>query len=419
MKSKMNIKSILTLAILSLVSFMFLNMSLAANTAKVLVDTANLRETASSDSRILQQVSLNEEVNVLENSGEWCKVEYKGTTGYLKTDLLSINTIEKDETTKENTTDANEENVSDTENVAEESKISKYFVAVDTKMKLVPLINATNVIEVKQDQEVSVLKNINGWAFIEVKELNTRGWIREEKLKTEEQKQADDSVKAAEEQAAAEAATKEADLNAPAIKTLYVQPERVNLRKENNTTSEIVGKIPQNTTIEIISEDGQWSKCRVNGLIGYISTQYLGDSKVEVTTTSRSADIREAKTSQESAGPVSGNASSVVAYARQFLGTPYKYGGSSPSGFDCSGFTKYVYKHFGVNLPRTSGGQTSAGKHVDRSNLAPGDLVCYSGHVAIYVGGGNVIHSPRPGKSVSVVPLNQAAGKYVDARRVM
>ena len=152
MKSKMNIKSILTLAILSLVSFMFLNMSLAANTAKVLVDTANLRETAS-DSRILQQVSLNEEVNVLENSGEWCKVEYKGTTGYLKTDLLSINTIEKDETTKENTTDVNEENVSDTENVAEESKTSKYFVAVDTKMKLVPLINATNVIEVKQDQE--------------------------------------------------------------------------------------------------------------------------------------------------------------------------------------------------------------------------------------------------------------------------
>ena len=350
MKSKMNIKSILTLAILSLVSFMFLNMSLAANTAKVLVDTANLRETASSDSRILQQVSLNEEVNVLENSGEWCKVEYKGTTGYLKTDLLSINTIEKDETTKENTTDVNEENVSDTENVAEESKTSKYFVAVDTKMKLVPLINATNVIEVKQDQEVSVLKNINGWAFIEVKEL-------------------------------------------------YVQPERVNLRKENNTTSEIVGKIPQNTTIEIISEDGQWSKCRVNGLIGYISTQYLGDSKVEVTTTSRSADIREAKTSQESAGPVSGNA-------------------SSPSGFDCSGFTQYVYKHFGVNLPHYSDSQLNCGVSVSKSNLAPGDLVIYTGHVAIYIGGNKIIHAANKNSGVCIGNVN-TAGSYKGARRIL
>jgi len=127
-----------------------------------------------------------------------------------------------------------------------------------------------------------------------------------------------------------------------------------------------------------------------------------------------------AETTTQDIPSASGNGSSVVGYAKQFIGTKYTYGGTSPStGFDCSGFTSYVYKNFGVSLPRTSGGQAGAGVAVSRSNLVAGDLIIYSGHVAIYVGGGQVIHAPRPGKSVCIVPINQAASNYLGARRVL
>lgn len=112
--------------------------------------------------------------------------------------------------------------------------------------------------------------------------------------------------------------------------------------------------------------------------------------------------------------------SSIVSKARQYLGTPYRSGGSTPAGFDCSGFTQYVFKQFGIGLPRTSGGQGSVGGYVSKGDLRPGDLVVFSGHVGIYVGNGNMIHSPRTGKSVEITSINTAywRAKYISGRRV-
>lgn len=103
----------------------------------------------------------------------------------------------------------------------------------------------------------------------------------------------------------------------------------------------------------------------------------------------------------------------VVAYAKKFIGTPYVSGGNSlTKGVDCSGFTQQVYKNFGVSLQRTSRSQyASNGYAVSKSNLKPGDLVFYGyssvSHVAIYVGNGQIIHSPAPGQSVRYAPLWQ------------
>ena len=104
--------------------------------------------------------------------------------------------------------------------------------------------------------------------------------------------------------------------------------------------------------------------------------------------------------------PVSGTGADVVNYALQFQGIPYVYGGTDPAtGFDCSGFTQYVFAHFGISLPRTADAQRSVGVPV--TDPAPGDLLVTSdgSHVGIYVGGGRMIHAPRPGRTVTVQKL--------------
>lgn len=100
--------------------------------------------------------------------------------------------------------------------------------------------------------------------------------------------------------------------------------------------------------------------------------------------------------------------SSIVATARHYLGTPYRSGGSTPAGFDCSGFTSYVYRQYGISIPRTSGGQGSCGSYVSKSQLRPGDIVSFPGHVGIYVGGNSFIHSPSSGKRVEITSLNSS-----------
>jgi peptidoglycan DL-endopeptidase CwlO len=101
----------------------------------------------------------------------------------------------------------------------------------------------------------------------------------------------------------------------------------------------------------------------------------------------------------------------VVGIAMQYLGTPYVYGGSSPSGFDCSGFVMYVYSKVGVSLPHNAAAQYGYGTPVSRSQLQPGDLVFFNGlgHNGIYIGGGSFIHSPHTG---DVVKISSISGWY-------
>lgn len=119
---------------------------------------------------------------------------------------------------------------------------------------------------------------------------------------------------------------------------------------------------------------------------------------------------------------VSGSVANLLNYARRFKGVPYVWGGTTPAGFDCSGFTSYVYKNVaGITIPRTSREQAKIGQYIgSKTSLQPGDLVFFgnpTGHVGIYTGNGNYIHSPRKGDVVKEVPMNRK--DFTHGRRIL
>ena len=427
MKSKKSIKSILMLSAVIIISLFFINMSLAANTAKVNVETANLRETADESGKILEQLSIGQEIEILEEQSDWYKVKAKGITGYLRADLVSVPNEEKNSTQTNNVTNTqiatnnqNEENnLIDTQ----EKNIQigeKYKIAKDIKLKIVPVINATDIIEVKQDEEVTVTEIINDWICVET--TTTKGWLRKENLKTEETKQEEQTAQA-----------EEKDSEETSTKTLYINTETANLRKTASTASEVVTTLSLNSAVNVISEENGWSKVKVGDKEGYISSSLLSDKRQE---TSRSmTKFREKEKTDEESNKTentntsnvasSGNGSSVVATANQYIGSRYIYGWTTPSGFDCSGFTSYVYKKYGVSLSRTAAGQYSNGVAVSKGELQPGDLVMFGksgiNHVGIYIGGGKMIHAANPSRGVTTDTINSGyyGTNYVGARRIL
>lgn len=136
---------------------------------------------------------------------------------------------------------------------------------------------------------------------------------------------------------------------------------------------------------------------------------------------SAASGVEQMKSSGSSLSRGSSDASSnaIVAYASNFLGTPYQWGGNGPGSFDCSGFTCYVFAHFGISLPRIASDQQNVGTAVSSDDLQPGDLVFFGSpahHVGIYVGNGCYIHAPKTGDVVKISPLNRS--DYSGARRV-
>ena len=431
MKTKKTIKNILMMAIMGFTLMFFTNISFATNTGKVNVETANLRETADEESRILVQLSINDDVEILGESGNWYQVKSNNVTGYVRKDLLTVEDSQKEPKTEETNTVQKEQTTTETnteENQESQDQSASRIVKEDSKLKIVPTINATDIIEVKKDEEVTVIEEINGWVCIEKE--TAKGWIRADKLMTKEEKEA--QVQAA----------KEAEKQAQTVqKTMYIAETRVNLRKEPNQESESLTKLTLNTQVDVYSEENGWSRVKVNGTEGYILSSLLSDTKKEEKTTSRGAttsrkaptttktETKTEKTKQEkSSNPaVSGKGSTVVETAKKYLGAKYVYGASGPNSFDCSGFTSYVFKLHGVSLSRTAKGQYSNGTEVSRANLQPGDLVMFGpsasgiNHVGIYIGGGKIIHAENPSSGVTIDTINSGYynKNYVGARRVI
>ncbi|MFA6941377.1 MAG: SH3 domain-containing C40 family peptidase [Clostridiaceae bacterium] len=190
-----------------------------------------------------------------------------------------------------------------------------------------------------------------------------------------------------------------------------VKASSLNMRSGPSTGYSIMHVLWQGNTVKVIGESSGWYQIRLSdGRVGWASGQYLS--------LNNQAGTRQQKVD------------AVIAYAKSFIGLPYVYGGDSPSdgGFDCSGFTKYVFGNYGYTLNRISKDQALNGTYASRAYLQPGDLIFYSfegngviSHVGIYLGNGRMIHSPKTGDTVKITDVTTSywRDRYVTARRII
>lgn len=207
------------------------------------------------------------------------------------------------------------------------------------------------------------------------------------------------------------------------------------VRTEPSQDSEWVGKLYEADAAKVIGPVGEWTQIESGNVTGYVKTEYIltGESaeekakaivaekkpEVDVETLdeakaeelaaecfsyAESKEEEAARLAEEAAkaeeeakaaeAETVGNGQAVVDYAMQFVGNPYVWGGTSlTNGADCSGFVQSVYANFGVSMPRTSSAMRSAGTEVSYSKAVPGDVICYEGHVGIYIGNGQIVNA--------------------------
>ena len=207
----------------------------------------------------------------------------------------------------------------------------------------------------------------------------------------------------------------------------------VNVRENPDTSSKILTQLEKGDRVSVTGDSGGWYKVRTpDGITGWISKEYLSLKEQNISRGDEEqlspAEINAIKDKKDSKDDLTAG-QKVVNYAKKFLGVKYVWGGNTPSGFDCSGFVKYVFTNFGVDLERVACNQAKQGAKVSRDNLQAGDLVffdtngghSYINHVGMYIGDGKFIHaaSSRSVRKVTITELNRGfySNAYITARR--
>lgn len=220
-------------------------------------------------------------------------------------------------------------------------------------------------------------------------------------------------------------------VNSDYIKVLTLKGEinanGVNFRQSANTSSKMLDTLSKGTNVEVLDTLSGWHKVKVNSKIGYIADQFIASAgtvaKSSRSTTAVTKPLEAVDASDDSV------AKKVIAYAKQLAGVPYVYGGSSPSGFDCSGFIGYVFKNFGIKLNRSAADMYLNGKKVSKNALKAGDLLFFDAsarkasgqidHAGIYLGNDQFIHASSSNGKVRIQKFSEYPGTYIGARRVI
>ena len=353
----------------ALAASMLMPSSLAMYQAKVAADSLYLRESPGGD--IITTLSYNTPVAVLSNSSSWYKIAVNGREGYVSGEYITGTTQ----------TDFS-------------LGTAKIVCSTTVNFRSQPSTSSTVLASMPNGASVNITGVSNGWFKATYNGQN--GYVSA------------DYVSFAGSGSGSSSSSNQSSSTTRTGK--IVCDTSVNFRSQPNTSCSIIGSLYNGATVTILSSENGWYKATYNGKTGYISVDYV------TVTSGQASDSAVSKPSNSvSYNGTSAKRKAVIEYAAQFLGTPYVYGGSTPSGFDCSGFTSYVFANTVGSIPRVAQAQFDATTRVSMSELKPGDLVFFGSsassisHVGIYVGDGKFIHSPHTG---DVVKYDSLSGYY-------
>lgn len=444
---------LITLIIITILSVMTV-ISNAATNGVITGETVKLREGPSLDSGLVTLLSVDNKVEVLGKEGDWYQVRYRNYEGYVYADYIDVdeeveanttnvvtntttgntvdsveNTISNETTSLEVTNNTVANTISTTTNDETMTSVigTSQTLLEECELKILPLINAENIDILEKGTNVTVSDLINDWTYISTDSVS--GWVRLDKLTTEQSQQpAQEQTPETTEQVEEEQTTSEPQ-------TGYISASSINVRESASTAASILTTLTRNTEVTIVSEENGWSHITTStGVNGYVSSEYISDTQVQETNrsdterTSKTVELPDTtETISQDEEVVANKGEEVVNYAKTLLGKSYVYGGIGPNSFDCSGFTQYVYKNFGVNLSHSAAAQANVGTTVSKSNLQLGDIVFFSqggssiGHVGIFVGNNSFIHAANPQKGVVITSLSDGyyTSNYKTAKRIL
>ena len=423
-----------------------------------------LRKEASKSAQPITTVYDDATVEVLEQTGEWYKVKYGSYEGYMFAEFVEVEEEEKTveqpqeqpnqdiegnvDTNQEQGNNNQEENIQSSESEQETSYPHTKVARTNLNIYIIPSVTASIIGSVEQSKEVTVNYVLNGWSNITYE--NTQGWVRNyyidnenitnsnEENKPEENVSAQDNVKP-EENVAQNDSNEQSQENTFTVRKGYINvSSSANVREKASTSANVVTTLTRNTQVYIIGEEGDFYQIEYKTFTGYVAKSLISGTSLEEVTSRGSAERKEevVKEKEENSNqaenkPVvnSQEGNNVVSFAKKYLGYDYVSGGTTPStGFDCTGFTYYVYNACGYSLSRSCSIQAKSGTAVSKSDLKAGDLLLFNngangsiGHVGIYIGDGIFIHAANSRRGVVTDTINSGYYNtyYYQARRIV
>ena len=367
-------------------------------TGKVSASSLNMRSTPSTSGTKVTSLSSGTQVKILESLDGWYRVEVNGKTGYLSSQYVSLAQSQSSAVTPPP--------------VKQESNLTGTVSASSLNVRSTPSTSGAKVTSLSSGTQVNILESLDGWYRIEAN--GKTGYVSSQYVTVSQPEQATESP-----------APSQPEPEPQPAPTVDPQPEAqpqpetptqdsktygmvsasvLNVRSGPGSSHEKVASLSSGAQVEILEKLDGWYRIEN----GYVSSEYIIMLD----------------------GSMSALQAEIVAFARTFLGCAYVYGGNGPKSFDCSGLTKYVYKHFGYNINRTATQQLKNGVAVSKENLQPGDLVFFNStnndinkatHVGIYIGNGQFLHASNKKVGVTITSLSDAyrVRTYTTARRII